>query len=138
MELPPGESDSSPTPSSYWPAEDVGYNIRLELAISEKIVAALRHNREEMMSEEEAFDAAFHLTDWLGLLHKLHTLYEKEIWDPAYVQDLLIQFLIEVPAHLAAAHRLVLGHPVTDVFKIGAVEGTGEPIDELDDAADSD
>ena len=41
--------------------------------------------------------------------------------------DLLYSFLIHVPPHLAAASKLLLGDPVTDVFGVGAVLGDGKP-----------
>jgi hypothetical protein len=41
-------------------------------------------------------------------------------------RKLLVQFLIHVPNHLAAASKLWLDIPVTDVFGVGALRESDE------------
>jgi|SRR5687767_10728698 len=84
--------------------------------------------RETELSTTAANDVAFHMTDWLDDLQAYYrfcsqptALSEEE------VSRLLIQFLVHVPNHVAAAGKLYTGIPVTDVFGVGAtVEEPGE------------
>lgn len=70
-----------------------------------------------------ARDVAFHLTDWLDDLERLQRFYaEPEGGEPGEIADLLLQFLLHVPEHVAAAKKLATGFPVTDVFEVGALE----------------
>jgi hypothetical protein len=70
---------------------------------------------------------AFHLTDWLDDLAELYAFMQ----NPQRVgneeaRKLLMGFLIHVPNHLAAASKLWLDIPVTDVFEVGALNETEE------------
>ncbi len=88
-----------------------------------RIVRALSHDG--FLSEQAASEAAFHLTDWIYDLHDLHALYNSKRWKPDEAFRLLMAFVAHAPAHLAAAHRIMFDLPVTDVFELGAVKGTG-------------
>ena len=67
-------------------------------------------------------EIAFHLTDWLD---------DAEAWndfcqdpsqlEPSALEKLIIDFLIHVPNHVAAASKLMLDIPVQDIFEVGAV-----------------
>ena len=66
-------------------------------------------------------DIAFHLTDWLDDLEA----YSRFCAEPRSMSDeeisqMLTDFLIHVPNHVAAASKLLTGVPVTDIFKVGA------------------
>ena len=66
-------------------------------------------------------DIAFHLTDWLDDLEA----YSRFCAEPSSMSDeeisqMLTDFLIHVPNHVAAASKLLTGVPVTDIFKVGA------------------
>lgn len=68
-------------------------------------------------------DVAFHLTDWLADLDRLQRFYA----DPGHcasdeIADLVLQFLLHAPEHVAAAKKLATGFPVTDVFEVGALD----------------
>ncbi len=70
-----------------------------------------------------ARDVAFHLTDWLDDLERLQRFYvDPERGAPDEIADLLLQFLLHVPEHVAAARKLATGFPVADVFEVGALE----------------
>ncbi|MGI9264798.1 MAG: hypothetical protein ACR2QU_07705, partial [Gammaproteobacteria bacterium] len=43
-----------------------------------------------------------------------------EALSAAQVSELLTDFLVHVPNHLAAASKLMTGIPVTDIFGVGA------------------
>jgi hypothetical protein len=101
----------------------VAYYQRVAPALRKKIETALRHDR--FLNEFAAREAAFHLADWVYNLRDLQALYARKRWDPAAAQRVLMAFVAHAPAHLAAAHRILYGDPVTDVFEIGAVKGTG-------------
>jgi hypothetical protein len=70
-----------------------------------------------------ATDIAFHMTDWLEDLERWDSFCrEPEALPKTEINKLLIEFLVHVPNHLAAASKLHLGWPVSDVFEIGALE----------------
>ena len=90
--------------------------------ISQAIRSALE--AEGYGSAEIRHEIAFHMTDWLSDLEKWHAYCQSpEKLDPDATTDLLVDFLVHVPNHLAAASKLMTGIPVTDVFEVGAVEG---------------
>jgi hypothetical protein len=77
--------------------------------------------REAELSDAVADEVAFHMTDWLDDL----AAYSRFCADPnamsdAEVNQLLIDFLVHVPNHLAAASKLYTDVPVTDIFGVGA------------------
>jgi hypothetical protein len=77
--------------------------------------------RDSGLPESVAQDVAFHMTDWLSDLED----YVAFCTDPNAHSDeaasrLLLQFLIHVPNHLAAASKLYAGIPVTDILEVGA------------------
>jgi len=87
-----------------------------------KIEKALFSAFEEMeMDQDKIQDAIFHMTDWLSDLDSFRKFYESpESLSPEELSDLVMGFLVHVPAHVAAASKLVTGLPVSDVFGIGA------------------
>ena len=90
-----------------------------ENKIEESIVVALK----ELDMQPDAIDeAVFHMTDWLGDLKEWHEFCENpESLSSEELQELLMKFLFHVPAHVAAAGKLITGFPVKDVFGVGAV-----------------
>jgi hypothetical protein len=88
-----------------------------------KIAKAFRHNRR--LPEYVASELAFHLADWIADLHELNELFARKRWNPVQAQRIISGFVVHVPNHLAAAHRILFGDPITDVFGLGAVKGTG-------------
>jgi hypothetical protein len=88
-----------------------------------KIRSSILHSLEfsGVGSPELMSDIVFHMTDWLDDMH----LYDKFCGDPTSfnpeeIDDLLIRFLTHVPNHLAAASKLFLDVPVTDIFDVGS------------------
>jgi hypothetical protein len=76
---------------------------------------------EAELPEAVANDVAFHMTDWLDDLEAYrsfcaapHSLSDEALY------KLLIQFLVHVPNHVAAASKLFMDIPVTDIFEVGA------------------
>ncbi|MCP5158075.1 MAG: hypothetical protein H6975_01465 [Gammaproteobacteria bacterium] len=94
----------------------------------DKIREAIRIALKDLDMQPTAIsDAVFHMTDWLSDLEKWAKFCEKpNSLSPEKLQDLLIEFLVHVPNHLAAASKLVTGIPVTDVFKVGATAESKE------------
>ncbi|WP_372982666.1 hypothetical protein [Marinobacter sediminum] len=87
--------------------------------ISPAIVKAMKSRG---LSEKKARDIAFHMTDWLMDFVDLKEFFEApDKLSTEEVSRLLINFLVHVPAHVAAAAKLATDEPVTDVFGIGAV-----------------
>jgi hypothetical protein len=77
-------------------------------------VSSVHH--QELMSE-----IAFHMTDWLDEMHRYNQFCEDpSAFNQEEINDLLIAFLHHVPNHLAAASKLFLGVPVTDIFDVGS------------------
>jgi len=87
-----------------------------------KIKIALRKAFTETgMDPKKIDDAIFHMTDWLEDHGNLNSFYEDPDSKSAKeISDLLMKFLVHVPAHVAAASKLVTELPVSDVFGIGA------------------
>lgn len=93
-------------------------------AIRSRIEEVARTEAE--LSTTEASDVAFHMTDWLADLAAFVSFCEEPSrLSSAQVNELLIQFLVHVPNHLAAASKLFVDMPVTDVFGVGAIEPAG-------------
>jgi hypothetical protein len=66
-------------------------------------------------------DIVFHMTDWLDEMELFqHFCEDPSSFNPEEINNLLITFLTHVPNHLAAASKLFLGIPVTDIFNVGS------------------
>ncbi len=100
----------------------ISQNQRLDGAhIAARIESAAR--RCAGLSPATARDVAFHLTDGMRELERfMRFCREPDRLDDGALADLLQDFLLHVPEHLAAAARLYTGDPVCDVFGVGAVE----------------
>jgi hypothetical protein len=67
------------------------------------------------------------MTDWLVDLERYYDFcVHPEKYDAQEINKLLMDFLIHVPNHVAAASKLLTGIPVSDVFGVGAVEGKSD------------
>ena len=79
--------------------------------------------RTEMnLSEAVAHDVAFHMTDWLTDLEAFHRFcLAPDAMSRDELSDLLMDFLVHVPNHVAAAGKLYTGMAVTDIFKVDSV-----------------
>jgi hypothetical protein len=87
--------------------------------ISGLIEAAVRAESE--LPEAVARDVAFHMTDWLDDLESYYDFCaHPERLSPAEIDKLLIDFLLHVPNHIAAASKLLTGMAVTDIFGVGS------------------
>lgn len=70
--------------------------------------------------DERRIDIAFHMTDWLNDLEAWREFCQDPAsLKPEAVEELLMGFLIHVPAHIAAARKLMLGFAMEDVFQVG-------------------
>lgn len=92
-------------------------------AVQARMEKALSH--EGFLSKKAAREAAFHLSDWIAELHALVLLIRSARWKPDHARDVLLSFTCHAAHHIAAAHRIVMCDPVTDIFEIGAVKGSG-------------
>lgn len=68
---------------------------------------------------DKAKDISFHMTDWLDDLQELIKFYN----DPnkissEEIEELLMDFLVHVPNHLAAASKLMLDIEITNIFDV--------------------
>lgn len=69
-------------------------------------------------------DIAFHLTDWIQDLERFYRFCERpEAYSPEEIEGLLMEILVHVPNHVAAAGKLLVDVTVSDVFGVGAVSG---------------
>jgi len=67
-----------------------------------------------------ADDIAFHMTDWDHNVDDLVRLYaQPEAFSDLEVLDIVIQFLADVPNHVAAAKKLAGIGPIEDIFEVG-------------------
>lgn len=77
-------------------------------------------------SEQRAADVAFHLTDWhtdAAFIAALQLYPER--FTPAEIEAGVMGFLFHAPNHVAAAAAL-FGHPVQDIFGVGAVPAAND------------
>lgn len=73
------------------------------------------------LDPEKAADATFHMVDWLSDLHHWNKFCENpESLTAVETGTMVMNFLVHVPAHLAAACKLLTDLPVADVFGIEA------------------
>ncbi len=74
------------------------------------------------LSPQVAKQVAFHMTDWLDDLSAFSNFCANPVsLSDEAAQKMLMNFLLHVPNHLAAATKLYTGGPVKDVFEIGAL-----------------
>ncbi len=79
------------------------------------------------LAESVSGDVAFHLTDWLDDLDAyLRFCSNPYVLTDEQVSKLLMNFLLHVPNHLAAAAKLYTGGGVTDIFGVGATTDEDE------------
>ena len=72
-------------------------------------------------------EIAFHLTDWLNDLEEIYKLYLNiENLSDEEIRKTLTGFVIHVPNHLNAAHKLIMGDKIEDVFNAGIFEDEEE------------
>ncbi len=90
-----------------------------------KIRRALRHALEQSgyTPEGRRHDIVFHMTDWLDDLEQWSAFCQApDRYEAEAVEKLLTGFLVHVPNHLAAASKLMLNIPVSDIFEVGALD----------------
>lgn len=74
-----------------------------------------------MELDEKRQAIVFHMTDWIDDLSAVNHLFsDPDVYDGDEIHQVLVRFLTHVPNHLAAASKLFLGIPVTDVFDVGS------------------
>ena len=77
----------------------------------------------EDFGDEIGADIAFHLADWnsdAAFIVAVHLFPER--FTAKEIRDGVRAFVIHAPNHVAAAAKLA-GHPVQDIWKLGALEG---------------
>lgn len=80
-------------------------------------------DKQQGLSEQQAFDAAFHMLDWLDDLRAFGAFCEQpDSYTDEQLHTLLNNFLIHVQNQIAATAKIYADSPVRDIFKIGAVE----------------
>lgn len=95
--------------------------LQLGVAIPEAQATA-REALKERFGAKQASEIAFHLTDWNSdAAFLVALLLCPERFTPEEVQEGVQRFLLHVPNHVAAAAKLH-GHPVEDVFEVGALD----------------
>lgn len=99
-------------------------NLKRHAAFIQKFQAVLE--ADGSLTPEAAREAAFHLTDWIeDLVDFADLLRRPGVWPKEEARSFLMRFLVHVPNHLNAAHRILHGRPVLDAFELGAVKGSG-------------
>jgi len=62
-------------------------------------------------------------SDWLDDFLRLYQFYRNpNKYKPEDVEKLLMDYLVHVPNHIAAAAKLMTEIGVSDIFKVGAIE----------------
>lgn len=79
------------------------------------------------ISERDAWDIGFHMTDWLKDLDEIQKLYSNiENLSNDEIVSSVMDFLIHVPNHLNAAMKLSGSGKVIDVFNANIFEDENE------------
>ena len=74
-------------------------------------------------SKRKRQDIAFHMVDWLDDFSELYQFYRNpKKYKANEVEKLLLDCLVHVPNHIAAAAKLMTEIGVSDIFEVGAVE----------------
>lgn len=97
--------------------------VLIATGIDQQVVTSIAAALGDRLADKPARDVGFHLTDWMhdnAFLIALHL--RPNDFTPAEVRAGVTQFLIHAPNHLAAAAKII-GHPVADVFNVGALDG---------------
>jgi hypothetical protein len=69
-------------------------------------------------SEQERYDLAFHLTDWVeDLQHVVDFLESPEKYSDEQIRETIIAFVIHAPYHLNHAADILIDGPVQDAPK---------------------
>ena len=93
----------------------------MDAALVRKVIESALQNEDYDSSTSK--DVAFHMTDWADDFIRLRQFIDDPTsFSPEQVEDSLMAFLVHVPNHLAAASKLMLDIPVTDVFGVGSTE----------------
>ncbi len=88
----------------------------------EKARTAIRETLKSFDQPAEVAEAvAFHLTDWDEELVRFYAfMSDPARLTPREAYKVLMDFVVHVPNHLAAASKVWLDIPVADVFGVGA------------------
>jgi hypothetical protein len=81
------------------------------------------------LGQQEAFDLAFHLSDWrvdAAFLLALHLA--PELFTADEIARGVTNFLVHAPNHVAAAAKIG-DHPIADVFGLGVLDGDDDDDD---------
>jgi hypothetical protein len=88
------------------------------------------------MEFESAYDLAFHLSDWQGDAAFIIALsLAPERFTKQEIADGIMGFLCHAPNHVAAAAK-ISGLPVTDIFKLGVLDGQPSSTASADSGSD--
>lgn len=81
--------------------------------------------KQQGLSDQQSFDAAFHMLDWLDDLRAFSAFCENpDAYTDEQLHAMLMGFLIHVPNHVAAAAKIYADQPVSDIFKIDVFRGS--------------
>ena len=92
--------------------------------VADAIAGAVREDSD--VSAEHSRDIGFHLSDWhadAAFIVALHLYPER--FTAAEIADGVLGFLIHAPNHIAAA-AVLAGHPIDDIFEVGALRGSSD------------
>ncbi len=88
----------------------------------EEVVARIADAFAEDRPLEVGYDIGFHMADWNSdAAFVVALLLFPERFSPAEINEGILGFLTHAPNHIAAAAKL-LGHPVKDIFGVGALD----------------
>ena len=95
------------------------------VAIIARALSPCPDNRDSP-DDHRARDIAFHLSDWASdAAFIVATQLFPERFTAAEIADGVEGFLIHAPNHVAAA-AVLAGHPVDDIFEVGALRGPSD------------
>jgi hypothetical protein len=88
-----------------------------------KLILEKALKKSKTYSQEECQDIVFHMTDWIDDLVELFKLYmNPDKYKNKKVVDILVDFLVHVPNHVAAASKLLLDQSISDTWNLGVAD----------------
>ena len=93
------------------------------------VVAKVTEAYSDKLTDEQAYDLGFHLTDWnYDAAFLMALLLYPEEFSLEEIAEGITGFLVHAPNHIAAATKLA-DYPIQDIFELGVLDGVDEEVE---------
>ena len=87
--------------------------------IENRVLEALKKSK--IYSIKDCKEIAYHMTDWLDGLEKIIEIFTLKKISNNEIIDRMCYFLSEATENIAAASKLMIDQPVSDIFDVGSI-----------------